>query len=476
MQVAAGMGTPYPSTNRVKLLQVIAASNNKNRHRLLQLEAGTNSRTQVRLLQEIAGNFTVKNRTELWRLIAGTFMTNPRKLSLPVASPAGKQVRVSDGFYYGGKFYAPVTSQLWRVPSAVGGNKQVSWTDENGVMPVGVVSNVWVLIDDAPTVIAYVDGTTGSESPWDLTGWKDPADGSTLGSQPALTHPAHQQLAAPGVDAMVVTGPGAGTYTKRGIYVGKPYYNLLGEASNTTQSAIYWKASDTAWKIADLTGFVLEQSTAQDTATPDLATWPTDTVTYLRYQPQGGVFVAGGTQDGVYSKRANFTGSGKDDFVLLGLPDSQQGNIEWVSFFESTGTGGYNGSAFIFRDAGSNPLYYSASNVATPDLASNWKNDADDTPASITVTSLTQGDLAAGFKIDSVTYQLNGNQNGRGKYSDVLSVADSVVWDGLGWKYYNGAEWGSDINIGNVAFPWQGTPEVSITKSNPAAEANWAAA
>lgn len=180
---------------------------------------------------------------------------------------------------------------------------------------------------------------------------------------------------------------------------------------------------------------------------------------------QGGVFVAGGTQDGVYTTAGIDGGFGRMNFGLLGQ-DTVVGAIDPYAI-------GWNGDESrwqIMSDSGM--LYYSLSDVATPDLASDWKNASDDTPASITVTSLSAGDLVAGFKISTVTYIVDGAVNGRNKYSDVLGVAVAVVWDPaeVKWRYFDD---GPSVNIANVAFPWVGTPEVTVDKSNVAAEENW---
>ncbi len=186
--------------------------------------------------------------------------------------------------------------------------------------------------------------------------------------------------------------------------------------------------------------FQIDNSTVYQLAAPDTS--------------QGGVFVSGGTQDGVYTDNHTIQ-NGRASFSILGQPAGNDPQFTW------------NGDDRWLLNNG-DPVYYSLSDVASPDLASNWKNASDDSPASITVTSVSQGDLASGFKIGSVTYSVNGNSNGRNQYPDVLGVADAVSWNGTKWVAA-----ATNINLGNVAFPWQGTPAVSVVQSNVAAEANW---
>jgi hypothetical protein len=55
-------------------------------------------------------------------------------------------------------------------------------------------------------------------------------------------------------NAVIVSGAGSpeanGTYTERGEYDGKPYYNLVGEPDEVFTSSIFW---DENWTIADIT-------------------------------------------------------------------------------------------------------------------------------------------------------------------------------------------------------------------------------
>ena len=466
-------------------------------------------------------------------------LINVKKLSLPVNAAVGSLVDVSDGFYVSG--FGDARDGFYAAHGSAGGKTRydIALNDDVGDGPSRVVydGTQWTHVD-------YLASTTPAEAGNEDYPWQAVFPPLTL----TLTHPAHQQLAAPGVDAMVVNGVAG--YTARGTYDDsgvdpRPYYNLIGTPDNIP-SAIYWKSSALQWKVDPIAGGT---TTSADVATPDLATWTGITVTHEpAFSPQGGIFVSGGTQDGVWTKRG--TSNGKDYFNFLGEPDDigtgviiWSSNIfvdyvvgpsaaGWMQFFGGVplyyslsdvsepslaGTDkvvmAYNGVAYSQRGTSNGKPYYTkigelastslncivlvgtgepnfwkvTNNVGglidsadgapvTPDLATgytnqvtnvSWLNAADDTPASITVSSLSVGDLAAGFKIDTVTYQLNGNLNGRGKYSDVLGVELDIYWDG---SWNNGA---ADINFANLPFPWQGTPEVSITKSDVAAEANW---
>lgn len=104
--------------------------------------------------------------------------------------------------------------------------------------------------------------------------------------------------------------------------------------------------------------------------------------------PSTDLLVSGGTQDGVYTRRG--THGGKDYFNLTGQPDDDAAySIQW----------GMNPAlvpAWVIFDENTNGLYYSISTVATPDLATNWKNFDDDSPADITVAL---NDVATGTAV-----------------------------------------------------------------------------
>lgn len=166
---------------------------------------------------------------------------------------------------------------------------------------------------------------------------------------------------------------------------------------------------------------------------------------------QGGVFVSGGTQDGVWViDQTNYFGSPRPAYVLLGTSvASETHNTRW------------NGSDRWIINIDGVPAYYSLSDVATPDLATNWKNASDDQPAAITVTSVSVGNLIAGNKLGSVIRAVNGSTNGRNKYTDVLGVAPDITWDNTKWTD------GTTNGSGNTAIPDIGTADPI------AAEGNW---
>lgn len=154
---------------------------------------------------------------------------------------------------------------------------------------------------------------------------------------------------------------------------------------------------------------------------------------------QGGIFVSGGTQDGVYALGPGGFGgsSSKQIFTPLGDNDT---HIYWDD----------DASRWYFVFQGGDPVYYSLSDVASPDLATGWKNASDDSPASITVTSLTVGQIAAGLKVGSTFYATTTTTNGRNGYHDVAGVAADYTFDGTKWSD------GTTNGSGNTAFPWDG--------------------
>lgn len=193
---------------------------------------------------------------------------------------------------------------------------------------------------------------------------------------------------------------------------------------------------------------------------------------------QGGVFVAGGVVDGVYSARG--LANSKEYYDLVGTGsygDNVNGGnseVNWQSDLHAIGIVGVFQPGWVISDDGGNPIYYSTSVVATPDLASNWKNASDDSDASITVTSVAAGQIAAGIKTDTDTFVVNGSLNGRLSYSEVTAGVKT-----FSWSLNHGVEWedetATNVNGGNVAFPFDGTPEVTLTRDDVASEQSWTA-
>lgn len=196
---------------------------------------------------------------------------------------------------------------------------------------------------------------------------------------------------------------------------------------------------------------------------------------------QGGVAVLGGTQDGVYIIGIGLS-NGKAFYKLLGSGDSDPDITLEVSW-----AGQWN----IFNQSGTG-LYYSLSDTLTPDLATNWKNASDDSPASITVTSVSVADLVAGVWISNAgtsvvngPYPVSGNGTGLNAYTTFpLDTGASI--------FAVDTQWGLSDSNGDYykvdprahAFPWQehwslntdGTnPIPTFIRDNVAAESNWGA-
>lgn len=252
--------------------------------------------------------------------------------------------------------------------------------------------------------------------------------------------------------------PTGNSFGGKAVYYRAP--GLLGDFTNNffVYASNHWILTDTQDDQGDIGG----EAGVGNEANPWQADWsgvtPPLTLTHPAIQQlaalstaQGGVFVSGGTQDGVYSKRG--TNEGKDYFELLGVSDPDPTvtrSIYWTAD---------PGKWFIVFDG--DPIYYSLSDVADPSLASDWRNASDDSPASITVTSVTTGQLVSGWKLNDVTRVVNGNLNGRNLYSDVLGVAPNLSFNGTHWSD------GTTTGTLNTAFPDIGTADPV------ASEANW---
>lgn len=376
-------------------------------------------------------------------------LTNVEKLSLPLATALGTQVSVSDGFYVSG--FGDSRDGLW-IPNGISNGDVryvpalLTFVDEGvsdfcyHVSPA-TSGDVWRFNHNGESAAT---GDNGSANPWG-----DTYDGLTL------THPALQQLAAASTaqgGVFVSGGTQDGVYSTNGTFGGKDAFIIVGNSDPDKPAAVIWTDS-IRWIVQEIETATALYYSLSDVATPDLA--GTDKVV-MAY-------------DGVAYSRNGTTLNGKPVFNKIGSSGNNHNNA--ISS---------DGSAWNVWDDTDTIIDSSSDNPATPDLATfgtlpvtnvAWLNASDDTPApALSVTSVTQGQLGAGLRIGDVTYRVNGNLNGRNVYSDVLGVGNDVTWNGSG-KWIG--EGGSPINLGNVAFPFLGAPEVTVDRDDVANEANW---
>lgn len=179
-----------------------------------------------------------------------------------------------------------------------------------------------------------------------------------------------------------------------------------------------------------------------------------------------GYFVAGGTQDGIYTPR--FLVNNRPHCVILGGDDDTGGFLEsdtqWL--------------IHIPNQQGGDAIYYSNDDVATPDLCSTWLDANTNQPVALTVTPVTQGELDAGCVLSggdvasNGTVLANGAYNGRNNYTDISGESALFQWND---------EWdsgGAPFSSANTAFPWQAdwsgnSPAPTVTRNDVASVANW---
>jgi hypothetical protein len=132
-----------------------------------------------------------------------------------------------------------------------------------------------------------------------------------------------------GNSSVAVSGAGSseanGTYTYRGDYNGKGYYNLVGEADSTTENVIIWSDED-RWNIHVTSEDTLYTSSS-DTEFPWTALWdesngdlPVPTVTEV--PPQSPTIADYWTlpERYLWAKIAVAAGAPKDEAAYIGLP------------------------------------------------------------------------------------------------------------------------------------------------------------
>jgi hypothetical protein len=307
---------------------------------------------------------------------------------------------------------------------------------------------------------------------------------------------------------ILVSGAGTaeanGIYTERGEANGKPFYNKLGSLTTNPaddpSSCIFFGFGQ--WAIAGQHGDVFY---SVDSESPDGTMWtfsqgalpaPTVTKSQLleRYKAPDetivAVFMSGGTQGMICVVKTDE--SGKPGFELLGEYAGPTTNVDMAGFhWVDLGTG----LRWNYQDGAGNGLsstiYYSLSDVARPDLATDWRNASDDSPASITVTPITRGELEAGVTVSgagtsevNTSWLVNGNSQHRNKYSNPNFVSDyPIVATSISGNWSMMAETLDDeVSQGTFStFPWQATwtitngtpPAPTVTRNDVVNPNNW---
>lgn len=285
-----------------------------------------------------------------------------------------------------------------------------------------------------------------------------------------------------------------GEYTPRGQYMGATYFNKVGYTDDPFSYSVYneggtWYLNTGGGVLYVAEGTLYpwggEWSTINgddgpvDPPAPVVTEVPRANVVYRLLAPstaQGGVAVLGGSQDGIYVHYEEDGFSAKQLYKLLGSSGTlDNGNFEGLYWNASFGVG----AAWILTESTGSLLYYSLSDVATPDLATDWKDAYDDSPAGITVTSVTEGELNAAVTVAGAGTS-DANQNfvslmNQDGYRYYQGGGEEILPKAPGWSlsgYYQAAQ---------TAFPWQSSwyvqggelPAPTVTRNDIAAPANW---
>ncbi len=297
---------------------------------------------------------------------------------------------------------------------------------------------------------------------------------------------------------LLVSGAGDsevdGEYSPRGTYMDFAYYNKVGQPSDPLSHSIYNEEDTWYMNAGDgvlySAGGTLHPWGGEWIAIGD-GTSPAPTVTeiprtnvvYRLLAPspaQGGVFVSGGTQDGIYEIYELGT-----EATLRRLGEGLDGDAAGGNWF-TRGLDYGEGVRWTLAFDGS-PVYYSLSDVASPDLATDWKNASDDSPAGITVTSVSVGELNAGVTVAGAgSASVNGPQINTGSTSGrPLYTAPSRT------TQCSGSEWtmNEDNEVAGTAytataaggFPWGlswdvldgSSPAPTVTRNDICAPSNW---
>jgi hypothetical protein len=326
---------------------------------------------------------------------------------------------------------------------------------------------------------------------------------TALGTQVTLSD-SFSLTSVNGPSGTIVLDDMDGLYVPNGVQNGKPKYIQAILGSNGV-STVAWDG--TKWIVTGADSRIENYTSSEDVAYPWLVeTWVDATLTgdlpvfmYPAVQEliapstaQFGVFVTAynDSLNGVYQDTTYWTGlvNGKKVFHLMGVAgygDDGVNAIIWVPNCEAMFSFGPSTPAWVLCDGGPTPVYYSLSNVASPDLATNWKVAEDNADADTVVINVTKGEMSAGLLItddsagDNGVYKANDTTNSRRAYRPLVATSgDDLSWYSASPAWTNG---NGVFTLDNVPFPWLGEDSgadhagYSMSRDDIAAEESWQA-
>jgi hypothetical protein len=283
-----------------------------------------------------------------------------------------------------------------------------------------------------------------------------------------------------------------GLYEPRGLYGGITFFNKVGSPTDPLDNSIY--AENLSWRIIYGGGITYYSTGAhadpwmvgviegqwngiegengpEGLPVPVVTEVPMAPVVYRLKAPStapGGVFVSGGAADGIYV----FTTA--DSYIKLGTEFSPH-EIYW------------NGLNWVINSYGGSTVYYSNDNVGSPDLVQNWLDASDNNPVSISVISVTKGEMDAGLTVSGAgsgfvngpmpkSANVESARYGYGSDRRIMHFGGfwNLVDDQLAATAY--------VAESESAFPWPGlgwllvdgdAPAPAVSRNDIAAPANW---
>jgi len=218
-----------------------------------------------------------------------------------------------------------------------------------------------------------------------------------------------------GPSSVLVSGAGSssinGTYTERGTYNGKPYYNIIGEPDDFSNLAIFFDGL--VWKIRDETQtnrYISEENVAFPWLDlewdAEEGLFPAPTVTEIPASNPIANYITL-PERYLWAKIAVAAGAPRSEADYISLPKQ----YAWSDIYNSV--------------AGLIP------------------------PSSVLVSG-------AGTTSSNGTYTLSGQENGKNRY---VSGSNVINWDGSNWLIYEFVELEdvAYISSDDVEFPWQVT-------------------
>lgn len=425
-------------------------------------------------------------------------VTNEEKLSLdPINTRVGTKARISDAFIIrsannigattaiNGAYFKTIRHFPNLNLSDGIFNDKPYYVHESGLWVVYWNSAAWLVNDIDAAIGPFSCDEAYTMHPWGTT-WFAPYNivGDSIINP---IYPALQEFTGTSnkQGGVLVTGePYPGIYYKTSYINGKPRFMM---SNNKTILFIQWDGE--RWALYNANTDIDIIFSSSDVATPDLATdWKKlFSITVINAPGTESTLNGEWTRRGIYNGKPYYR-KVEDESIGDPFSNANERFIFWLS------------GSWRMKRTGEFTAYVSYEDTTSPDLVTTWFIEETSetstptvslTPASVTITSVSEGELNAGATITDAGSQIvnkiyisNGQNEGR-PHRTSLDGLSSITWVNY-WKVLSEGDANYEdinINLDNFANPWEVNqwtnadagvnPPPTVVRNDVASEKNW---